>query len=108
MQLYALDTKGELISAQQAVRQINYECLECQHTVRLRGGPHRRPHFYHVSPSIFCRQHQKGAIHLQLQSYFLHQLPIGDCHLECPFPSIGRIADVAWLSQKIVFEIQCS
>ena len=35
---------------------------------------------------------------------------IGESHgqLEYAFPSIGRIADIAWHSQKIVFEIQCS
>ena len=32
----------------------------------------------------------------------------GDSCLEYRFPSINRIADVAWLSQKIVFEIQYS
>ncbi len=39
---------------------------------------------------------------------FSPNLPLGDCRLEYRFPSINRIADVAWLSQKIVFEIQYS
>jgi len=108
MQLYAFDSKGELTGARQAFRRTNYHCLECQGIVRLRGGPHRQRHFFHVDPTPFCRQHQKGEIHLQLQSYFLEHLPWGDCQLEYSFSSIGRIADVAWLSQKIVFEIQCS
>lgn len=108
MQLYALDLKGELINARQAHRKTDYQCLECCQVVRLRGGPQRQRHFYHVEPTPFCRQHQKGAVHLQLQSYFFQQLPWGDCQLEYAFPSIGRIADVAWLSQKIIFEIQCS
>ncbi len=108
MQLYALNSEGQLISARQALRHINYFCLECQQVIRLRGGPQRRSHFYHVEPIPLCRQHQKGPVHLHLQSYFFQQLPAGDCHLEMPFPSIGRIADVAWLSQQIVFEIQCS
>lgn len=108
MQLYAFDQDGQLISALQALRQTNYHCLECQQIVRLRGGPQRQRHFYHLEPTPFCRQHQKGVIHLQLQSYFLQRLPLGDCQLECSFPSIQRIADVAWLSQKMIFEIQYS
>ena len=108
MQLYASDFNGQPISARQALKQTNYYCLECQQTVRLRGGPYRQPHFYHLEPTPFCRQHQKGQIHLQLQFYFLQHLPLEDCQLECSFPSIRRIADVVWLSQKIVFEIQCS
>lgn len=108
MQLHALDELGQMINARRAQRQKNYICLECQQDVRLRGGPHRQPHFFHLEPDIFCRQHQKGVIHLQLQNYFFNQLPPGDCQLELPFPSIGRIADVAWLSHKIVFEIQYS
>ena len=108
MQLYAFDLNGGVVSASRAHRKTDYHCLECQQIVRLRGGPHRQSHFFHIEPTPFCRQHQKGAIHLQLQSYFHHHLPQGDCQLECPFPEIGRIADVAWQSEKIVFEIQCS
>jgi competence protein CoiA len=108
MQLYALDLKGQLVQASQALKQVNYHCSECQQIVRLRGGPYRQSHFYHLDPTPFCRQHQKGPIHLQLQSYFMQQLPPGDCILELRFPLINRIADVAWLSQKIVFEIQYS
>lgn len=108
MQLYALDSEEQIISSRQALRQTNYHCLECQQIVRLRGGPQRQPHFYHLDPTPFCRQHQKGAVHIQLQFYFLQQLPLGDCQLEYSFPSIRRIADVAWPSQKVIFEIQCS
>lgn len=108
MQLYALDADEQLRSARSAFKQSDYYCLECRRVVRLRGGPYRQPHFYHLDPAPFCRQHQKGPIHLQLQSYFVNLLPPGDCSLEYRFPSINRIADVAWLSQKIVFEIQYS
>lgn len=108
MQLHAIDNNYQVISARRAAKHTNYKCTECQEIVRLRSGPHRQAHFYHLEPTPFCRQHQKGAIHLQLQSYFFNQLPPGDCLLEHPFKEIGRIADVAWLSQKIVFEIQYS
>lgn len=108
MQLHALDHLDKVISARSAQRQKDYICLECRQNVRLRKGARRQPHFYHLEPVLFCRQHQKGAIHLQLQTYFFNQLPMGECQLEVRFPTIGRIADVAWLSKKIVFEIQCS
>jgi competence protein CoiA len=108
MLLFALDSNNQSIDARYASKQKNYFCLECQQIVRMRGGPHRRCHFYHLEPTIFCRQHQKGLIHLQLQSYFLQHLTENDCRLEFHFPSIQRIADVAWLSKKLIFEIQCS
>lgn len=108
MQLYAFDTKKNLIKASRALKQTDYFCLECNQVIRLRGGLYRQPHFFHLEPTLFCRQHQKGEIHLQLQRFFLEQLPEGDCQMECRFPSIQRIADVVWWSEKIVFEIQCS
>ena len=58
MQLYALDQQGKLTSARLAKKQTNYRCLECQQNIRLRGGPQRQPHFYHLDPTPFCRQHQ--------------------------------------------------
>jgi competence protein CoiA len=108
MQLYALDSNKQLVSASQAAKQINYFCLECHSFVRLRAGLHRQSHFYHLQPTIFCRQHQKGVIHLNLQNYFIQQLPLGEVTLECRFPTIRRIADVAWHPHKIIFEVQCS
>lgn len=108
MQLHALDQFKHVISAFRAEKRTNYFCLECQQIVRLRKGPHRQPHFFHIEPVLSCRQHQKGAAHLQLQNYFFQKLPAGDCQLEYAFPSIGRIADVVWHSEKMIFEIQCS
>lgn len=108
MQLFALDSDGQWVNARQARKQQNYFCLECSQIIRLREGPHRRAHFYHLDPTPFCRQHQKGIIHLQIQAYFQTLLPQGDCRLEHRFPEINRIADAAWLSQKILFEIQYS
>lgn len=108
MQLYAQREDGVVVSAKSAERQTDYCCLECRGKVRVRSGAARRAHFFHLDPTPSCRQHQKGEIHLQLQYYFHAQLPEGDCALEHPFPEIGRIADVAWLSKKIVFEIQYS
>ena len=108
MQIYARDNLKQLFHARNALKQTDYFCVECHQSVRLRGGPQRQAHFYHLDPTPFCRQHQKGMIHLQLQSYFFNRLPTGDCQLEHHFPEINRIADVAWFSEKIVFEIQYS
>jgi competence protein CoiA len=107
MSLHAYDSNSCLIQAKRARKQINYYCMECKEIVRVRGGPYRQSHFYHLEPT-HCRQSQKGPIHLQLQLYFLNSLSSVDCKLELPFPSIRRIADVAWISEKIVFEIQYS
>lgn len=107
MQLFALDN-GSLIFANHAAKQKNYCCFECNGTIRLRKGPHRQPHFYHLQPSQDCRLNGKGMVHLQVQIHLFNSLPEGECVLEHRFPSIQRIADVAWISRKIVFEIQYS
>lgn len=108
MQLLARQSKGGLILAKEANKRQAYQCLECGRKVRLRGGMHRQLHFYHVEPIDTCRQHQKGMVHLQVQLYFYYLLGEEDCLLEHHMPEINRIADVAWLSEKIVFEIQYS
>lgn len=80
--------------------------MECGSAVRLREGPFRHAHFYHIRKTPGCRQNGKGEIHLQLQIYIKKIIP--DTLLEFRFPEINRIADVVWHSEKIVFEIQCS
>jgi competence protein CoiA len=108
MQLYAFDENNQFIHARQALKQKKYYCIECQEIVHLRGGPSRQIHFYHIDPTPLCRQSQKTASHLQLQIYLVHQFSSDDSQLEYRFPTIQRIADVAWFSKKIVFEIQYS
>lgn len=105
MQLYALEGTSPIASSS-AEKGKDYLCPECRTQVRLRGGPSRQTHFYHFRPSKNCRQNQKSLEHLQMQLKLLDL--IGDAHLECPFPEIERIADVAWHARKIVFEVQCS
>jgi competence protein CoiA len=106
MQLYALD--GALpVSATKADKGKDYLCPECLSKVRKREGPARQTHFYHLSLPKKCLQHQKSQEHLQLQLK-LFELIGSNAQLECPFPAIQRIADVAWHEQKIVFEVQCS
>lgn len=108
MQLCALDLNDDLIFAHQARKHQNYFCLECRSSVRLRKGGHRQPHYYHTSPNRECRQHGKGMAHLLVQYFIKQSLPEGEASIECRFPSINRIADVAWLSKKIIFEVQYS
>lgn len=107
MQFYALDG-NEFIVASSAKRHKDYHCPECNSILRLRGGPHRQNHFYHPFAPPSCRQHQKSLTHLQVQWVIKNLLPAGESALERPFPSINRIADVAWETQKIIFEVQCS
>ena len=80
--------------------------MECGSPVRLREGPLRHAHFYHIKKTPGCRQNGKSETHLQLQIYIKNLIP--ETNLEFRFPEINRIADVAWPSEKIVFEIQCS
>lgn len=108
MQLFALDEKENLIPAAQALKHLDYKCLECSKEVRRRGGIHRQDHFYHIKPDPACRQSQKSAAHLHLQLYIARHLPDGEWTLERRFPTIGRIADLAWEQKHIIFEIQCS
>ncbi len=107
MQLYALKNSAPIL-ASKAEKSKDYICPECLSTVRVRGGPLRQPHFYHLSLPKQCRQHEKSQEHIQLQLKLLDLIASGDAQMECQFPAIGRIADVAWNAKKLVFEIQCS
>jgi competence protein CoiA len=108
MQLLALDFRGNLISARNAQRQHDYRCVECQGVVRLRGGRYRQPHYYHQATTAACRLNGKSLRHINVQLYLEKLLPAGAAELEKPFSEIGRIADVCWTTQQIIFEIQCS
>jgi len=106
MQLYALDRDGEPVLAARADRREQYFCMECACPLGLRQGEARRPHFYHFRASEKCRLSAKGMIHLNLQQYLCDLLP--EAKMEQRFKKIGRIADVAWLPKKLIYEIQCS
>lgn len=108
MQIYALDSQGTLIEALQAQKHFDYHCLECKGALRLRGGSHRRLHFYHMDPSPSCRLNGKSPTHLAIQYALQNLLKEEETSLEYPFPPIGRIADFVWHSKKIVIEVQCS
>lgn len=105
MQLHALEEKS-LIFAAEAQKSADYRCPECLNIVRLRGGPYRQAHFYHLRNHPSCRQHSKSLAHLGLQIHVKSLIP--EAILERRFEEIGRIADVAWEEKKLIFEIQCS
>ena len=105
MQLYALDNK-DLVLAQNAQKHKNYLCPECLNKVRVRSGPHRQIHFYHLSSNFFCNQHKKTLTHLQIQLSLHSQMP--GSTIEKSFSQIHRIADVSWEEYGIVFEVQYS
>ncbi len=106
MQLYALENDFP-IAASKAEKGKDYLCPECRAQVRLRGGPSRQTHFYHLALPKSCRQHQKSEEHLQLQIRLVAAIGNG-AQIEARFDPIQRIADVAWHAKKIVFEIQRS
>lgn len=108
MQLCALDKEDNLVFVDQALKQQDYFCLECRAKVRVRRGMHRQAHYYHLQPNHICRMNGKGIIHLMLQRHIQNLLLSCNTHIEYRFPSIGRIADVACLSKKLIFEIQCA
>jgi len=108
MQFIALDPEGRRILAFEAKKKIDYLCPECNSFVRLRKGAHVKAHFYHFRGRRPCQRRKKTLAHLNNQLYVVDQLPQGEAVLEHPFPTIGRIADVFWPAQKIVFEVQIS
>lgn len=106
MQLFAINRDGKSVSARDAIKQMDYVCFECKGKLRVRGGLHRQPHFFHYEVSSNCRQSRKSAEHLATQLVLVKL--ISDCQMERPFQEIGRIADVCWEEKKIIFEVQCS
>lgn len=107
MALFAKD-KIEIISAWEAIPNSIYTCVECGSPLKVRRGKLQFPHFYHLKTSPSCRLYSKSERHLLIQKQIQKLLPEGEGSLEKPFPSIHRIADLAWEKQNLVFEIQCS
>lgn len=105
VQLYAYDLAGTKIFVEEAVKGVDYICMECQSMVRVRGGSWRQLHYYHKK-HISCSQREKSLEHIAVQRKLVQELE--EAKMEVVFPSIARIADVAWEKQKIVFEVQVS
>lgn len=106
MQLVAKDNLNT-IQATSAHKGREYLCPECETSVRVRRGPRRQPHFYHIKKQRSCRQHKKSLEHLHVQIRLVKLLG-RQAEMECRFLEIGRIADVVCHARKCVYEIQCS
>ncbi len=74
--------------------------------MRVRAGPKKQPHFFHLTSNSACHLENKSLEHIQTQLYIQSVLP--HVKLEREFPEIGRIADVVWEDARIVFEVQRS
>ncbi len=107
MSLYAYED-DLLVYAAEAEERRPYRCSGCGSPVRVRKGPSRVPHFYHLARASSCRLYSKSEDHLLAQLSLKKLLPAGETVIERPFPRILRVADVAWETRKIIFEIQCS
>lgn len=106
MQRFALSEKGERVSAEEAVSQVNYVCPECLSLVRLKRGEIKVAHFFHLEEGRACRWKTRCQVHTSIQENIAQRL--GNCTVECFFPEISRIADIAYHPSKVVFEIQVS
>jgi competence protein CoiA len=107
MQKHALNQAGHLISVFHAQKKSSYLCPSCKGVMRLRGGPLRMPHFYHLtrhcsSPSFTSPEH------IHVQHTLVKALNSSDAKIERRFPLINRTADVALISKQLIFEVQVS
>ncbi len=107
MALYAYE-EGSFINAADAFQGKNYFCTACKSLVKVRRGPFRIPHFYHLAKTPTCRLYSKSEDHMLAQLAIQRLLPNGETTIEKPFPEISRVADLVWEKPKIAFEIQCS
>jgi competence protein CoiA len=108
MQRYAFSSSGELVDAIDAIHQIDYLCPECRGIVRLRRGEERAAHFFHRNEGASCHLRLKDGLHESVQKWLVEVLGESACTQECHFPSISRVADVAYHPKKVVFEVQVS
>lgn len=102
----AKERGGQIIFAEDAEIRTDYFCIECGGKLRVRGGFYREQHFFHYERNSLCKQNYKTDEHIATQERLLETLP--GSVAEHPFAEIGRIADIFWESQKLVFEVQVS
>ena len=104
MPIFAKDQE-KIISAWEAKPNKIYHCIGCNMPLKYRRSKLQFPHFYHPS-NTHCHIKGKSKKHLLIQLEI--EKRINGAKLEVPFPTIGRIGDVVWEKEKIIFEIQCS
>ena len=108
MQIFASTKNNNLITVFQAEKKENYFCLECNEILHKRSGIYQQEHFYHVKPTLNCRQNNKSIEHIQTQIFIKKLFENLSCHMEYRFNSINRIADLYIEELNLVIEIQCS
>ncbi len=107
MQFFA-DDHGQIIAADEGIKGRDYLCPTCKKILRVKEGPCRRKHFFHKNSSPCASSRSKSARHVNVQRHLINALPQGEAFPEKRFPSIRRIADIAWPAQRLIFEVQCS
>ena len=108
MQRFAFSLNGERVFADDAIPQVDYFCPECREKLRVKQGDIKIPHFFHFEGTKECRWKTRFQTHSIIQEEFVQKLGAENCTLECFFPGIARIADIAYYPKKVVFEIQVS
>lgn len=109
MQRWAFsEGSSERVDAEIAEPGFDYLCPECLGVLRVRRGDIRIPHFFHRNEGVTCRLQKKDALHRSVQMWLIQRLGESSCTLECFFPSIVRVADVAYHPAQVVFEVQRS
>jgi hypothetical protein len=108
MQRFALSENGKRVFAEEAFPQVDYFCPECLSPLRLKRGEVKVAHFFHLEGTRECRWKTRFQVHTTIQESIAEKLGETACTLECFFPEISRIADIAYHPEKIVFEIQVS
>ncbi len=68
--------KEQVVAATEAEKGTDYTCPDCRGVLRLRSGPKRRAHFYHLRPSGTCAFSVggEGAYHRMAKYALLHRL----------------------------------
>jgi hypothetical protein len=104
---FAFD-EDDLLHANQAKSDKTYWCLDCYGPVKRRRSKNSFYHFYHLRSAPTCRLYSKTEDHMLAQVQIEKLFPPGVIELEKSYPQIGRVADAALESAKLVFEVQCS
>ena len=108
MQRYAFSQEGVRVFAEEALSQVDYFCPECLGKLRVRRGDIKIAHFFHFEGTKECRWRTRFQTHTTIQEELVRRLGPDGCAVECFFPEISRIADIAFHPQNVVFEIQVS
>lgn len=108
MQRFAFSIGGDRVEASEALHHIDYLCPECRGILRLRRGEQRVPHFFHKTEGESCHLRQKEGFHQAVQAWLEKELGTSSCTCECFFPEISRVADIAFTTKKVIFEVQVS